>query len=70
MRYNLNKLYDFARQNAVSFSLYYSEASDELELQIHSVAKAEEFYMKRVPSIDYFIEKWFEHVQNELSSSQ
>lgn len=62
IRYDLNLLINFAQENAVSFTASYWEASDELELQIHSAAKAEEFYMKRVPSIEYFIEAWNMHI--------
>jgi hypothetical protein len=69
-RYDLNNLIQFARENAVSFTVSYWESSDELEVQIHSAAKAEEFYIKRVVSIDHFIERWKEHVANPSTRSK
>ncbi len=58
MRFDLNRLLSWAQARGVSFHLTYSEAPDELEIQVHSPAKTEEFYMKRVPNIEYFIQAW------------
>jgi hypothetical protein len=64
-RFDLNKLLAFAKQNGVSISIYYWESSNELEIEVTSAAQSERFYMKRVPTVDYFIEKWNEHVSKQ-----
>lgn len=43
----------------------YSEASDEMALQIISAAKGEEFYVKRIIDVDWFIEEHKKHMKGE-----
>jgi len=59
-RYDLNKLLRFAKEYGVSFTASYWEGSDELEIETHSAAPTEEYHIKRVPSVDFFIEQWKE----------
>lgn len=63
MRFDLNKLLEFAKEQGVSFIATYSESSDELEVEIISAAERERISMKRVPSVDYLIEKWKERIR-------
>lgn len=58
--YELDKLLSFCRDRALSFEANYSESSDELELRVGGAGTAEYLYMKRVPSISYFISIWEE----------
>jgi hypothetical protein len=66
-RFDLNKLMSFARHNGIGFTLSFYEASDELEIEILSASADEHLYMKRVPTIDYLIEKWTEHCRKKQS---
>lgn len=59
--YDLNRLVEFAKENAVSFTAFYQEGGNELSIEIHG-GKTENFYQKRVISIEHFIECWKEHV--------
>lgn len=66
MKYDLNKFLDYCKENELSFSLRYSEGSDLLEeIEIISPGKSECFYMKRAPTIDFFLEMYQEHMTKE-----
>ena len=62
MRGDWNLLKKFCDEYGVGIQLNYLEACGELELRVVSAAPAEEFYMKRVSSIEYFIQCWRDHV--------
>lgn len=68
--YDLNKLLAFAREQGVALKINYWEASDELELEVVSAAKAECFYQKRAIDADHFIESWKQHVANQASKGE
>jgi hypothetical protein len=55
---DLNKLVKFARDNAVSVSINYSEAGDEMEIEVISASKDECYIEKRIIDVDWFIDKW------------
>jgi hypothetical protein len=52
----MGKLDSWARQEGLSYTVSYWEASDEYEVQVHSAAKSEEFYVKRVYNFELFLE--------------
>ena len=62
---DLNKLITYCRNLGVSCVIDYSEASDEMALQIISAAKGEEFYVKRIIDVDWFIEEHKNHMKGE-----
>lgn len=69
-RFDLNKLLQFCREKSISFECSYSESSNELELNVYSAAPNERMYMKRVPSIDYFINAWLKKVEEAPTSQR
>lgn len=66
--FDLNKLIEFARNQAVSFTVTYEESGDVCEITINSAAKAECYYEKRVYNIDEFIKRWEDHVSEAIKS--
>lgn len=67
---DLNKLVDLANKYSVNFSIRYAEYSQSFEdLEMSSAAKEEEFYRKKVGSIEAFIEDYEEHMHQLKVSS-
>ncbi len=66
---DLNALIDFARKMAVSINIYYSEASDEMEIEIVSAAETENFSQKRIISVPHFIDLWTKKMNSIQTSS-
>lgn len=60
---DLNRLIKFARENGVSLDITYLESGDELSVEVFSASKEEGFYIKKVIDVDWFIEKWNDHVR-------
>ena len=52
---NLNSLVDFARYEAVSLVIEYSEPDDTFSVEVQSSAPSENFYRKRVAHAEGFI---------------
>lgn len=61
--FDLNKLRDFAASTGISLRVEFSEASDEYEVEVHSPAPEECLYMKRCPSVEYFILEWNKQIE-------
>lgn len=64
---NVNRLIEFAKQNAISIHIHFWEASGEFEIETTSAAPAECFYMKRCHDEEYFIKAWGKHVMENVS---
>jgi hypothetical protein len=59
---DLNKLIQFAREQAVSVTIEYWESDDTMSLRVSSAAPAEEYYEKRAMDVDSFIRHWYERL--------
>lgn len=60
-------LIEWARTNGISVTIHYSEIEDLFEMEIHSAAPSECFYVKRVYSLKDFMD-WWEQDQIEKSN--
>ena len=63
----LKRLHEIAQQNAFSYKIEYSEASDQFELELWGIGEGEKFYMKKcryisdgVHSLDQQVEAFLE----------
>lgn len=59
---DLNSLILFAREFAVGVTIHYSEVSEEMSIETTSPAIAEQYYEKRIISVEDFISSWKKHI--------
>lgn len=67
---NLKKLLEFARENAVSVRIEYSEIDDNMLVEVLSSAPIECYCEKRILNIDNFIKNWKRHIQLQVNPEQ
>lgn len=65
---DLNKLVQFAREQAVSVTIEYWESDDTMSLTVSSAAPAEEYYEKRTMGVDAFIQHWRERMERQRAA--
>lgn len=67
---DLNKLVQFAREQAVSVTIEYWESDDTMSLTVSSAAPTEEYHEKRTMGVDAFIRHWHEHMERQRAARQ
>lgn len=64
------EFHKWAKENALSYTVSYWEASDNFEIEIHSAAEAERYYEKRVYDFQEFIRHWRKHMKPTVQAGQ